>query len=316
MNPTRKCDFFFDAAADPEYTAAHIGSELPPLSYATLYDSTYTVTIPDSSGKRRWAFKVTVISDPTNDHDLDGRPTGTPILPGHYLSLPDEVPTIIKWRQKTGLHKQVRLAEKVSTAAPLKSAAPSGPLDSTVHASSSSPAIPDKRQKIPASVTAAATQHEPLPPQPLPLPPPPPPQQDFPDPADTSPAAIYWLQENYKEVMRWTGIPIHTDNPSPWQEEPPTMQSGPMQGVSISWINFPLACLEDTLEWLMPVPVVIQRRNRGTNSSWTAKWHPTMIQCFQDPSGNNLHTTTPDNIPAAVQSWLSHHVRHYSSVKN
>jgi hypothetical protein len=105
---------------------AHIGSELPPLSYATLYDSTYTATLPDSSGKRRWAFAVVAISDPTNDHESDGSTTATPILPGHYLSLADEVSAIIKWCQKTGLHTRARLTEKVTTAAPLKSSTPVG----------------------------------------------------------------------------------------------------------------------------------------------------------------------------------------------
>jgi hypothetical protein len=94
---------------------SYIGPELPHLSYATLYDAVYTATTHDESGKRCWAFAATGITESEPDHDPEGMPAGTPILPGHYISLANETPNITRWCRRTGLHERHGLPEKADS---------------------------------------------------------------------------------------------------------------------------------------------------------------------------------------------------------
>jgi hypothetical protein len=287
---------------------AHVAPNVPPLSCTTLHDAACAATTGEVLGL------YAGITDPEPDYDPDVTPTGVRILPGHHLSLAAETPAIIKWCQQTGLHKQARLKEPVSTTAPRTSAGPPGPLGSTGHSSSSTPATGQEpqalgetllatRQEHPAPVAAATAPHSAAA------------RQNLPGPVATTPAAFFRRQKNLEELMRYTDVPVHTENPYPWQEEPRAMLSGPMQGVGLSWICDPRVCLRGTHDWIVPAPVVIQRGDRETHSGWATMWYTTMVQYLQGPKGNSLRAATPDDFPTPVQAWLSDHVAHYVAVK-
>jgi hypothetical protein len=71
---------------------------------------------------------------------------------------------------------------------------------------------------------------------------------------------------------------------------PPAIWGGPIEGMSITWLNEPDTWRSNSHDWVVPVPFLVQRGSKGNNAPFLAAWFGLLEQYLKDTGVDLAHT--------------------------